>query len=148
MTRNLAIFLLAGLVASSAGAAVYRWVDADGRIYYSDSPPKQSNAKSVKLPSNTVAPVTPVPKAKPAMATGEKVRLYTTAWCGYCKKARAHLASRNIPFEDIDIETTDRGQREYRELGGNGVPVIFVGSQRMDGYDQGGVEGMLKAGGW
>lgn len=148
MIRNLSLLLLAVLVSSGAGAAVYRWVDADGRIYYSDSPPKQSSAKSVKLPSNNVAPVTPVPKAKPAVTSGEKVRLYTTTWCGYCKRARAHLASRNIPFEDIDIETTDRGQREYREMGGNGVPVIFVGSRRMDGYDQGELEGMLRAGGW
>jgi len=69
---------------------------------------------------------------------GERVRLYTTTWCGYCKKARAYLRSRNIPFDDIDVETTDRGRREYREIGGNGVPVIFVGERRMDGYDQAG----------
>lgn len=149
MMKNLSILVLAALVSSGAVAAIYRWVDADGRIFYSDSPPKQSNnAKSVKLPSNTVAPVTPVPKAKPAVAAGEKVTLYTTTWCGYCKKARAYLNARNIPFDDVDVETTDRGRREYREMGGNGVPVIFVGSQRMDGYDQSGLEGMLKAAGW
>lgn len=148
MPKHLSMLVLAALVSSSAGAAIYRWVDADGRVFYSDSPPKQSNAKSVKLPSNTVAPVTPVPKAQPAAAAGEKVTLYTTTWCGYCKKARAYLNARNIPFDDVDVETTDRGRREYREMGGNGVPVIFVGSRRMDGYDQGGLEGMLKAAGW
>jgi glutaredoxin len=150
MMKNLSILVLAALVSSGAGAAIYRWFDADGRIVYSDSPPKQSgNAKSVKLPSNTVAPVTPVPQAKPAAAAaGEKVTLYTTTWCGYCKKARAYLNARNIPFDDVDVETTDRGRREYRAMGGNGVPVILVGSQRMDGYDQSGLEGMLKAAGW
>jgi len=148
MIKNLSILVLAALVSSSAGAAIYRWVDADGRVFYSDGPPKQSNAKSVKLQSNTVAPVTPVPKAKPAAAAGEKVTLYTTTWCGYCKKARAYLNARNIPFDDVDVETTDRGRREYREMGGNGVPVIFVGTQRMDGYDQSGLQEMLKASGW
>jgi glutaredoxin len=147
--KNLSILVFAALVSSAAGAAIYRWVDADGRIFYSDSPPRQSDARPVKLPSNTVAPVTPAPRAKPAAATaGEKVTLYTTTWCGYCKKARAYLNARNIPFDDVDVETTDRGRREYREMGGNGVPVIFVGSQRMDGYDQSGLEGMLRAGGW
>ncbi|MBX9632803.1 MAG: glutaredoxin family protein [Burkholderiales bacterium] len=148
MSKNLPIFVLALILSSSAGAAIYRWVDADGRIFYSDSPPKQGGAKSVKIQPNTVAPVAPLPKAKPAAAAGEKVTLYTATWCGYCKKARAYLESRNIPFDDVDVETTDRGRREYREMGGNGVPVIFVGSQRMDGYDQGSLQAMLKAGGW
>lgn len=148
MSKNLPILVLALLLCTSADAAIYRWMDADGRIFYSDSPPKQGNAKSVKLQSNTVAPVVPVPKSKPAAVAGEKVTLYTTTWCGYCKKARAYLNSRNIPFDDVDVEATDRGRREYREMGGNGVPVIFVGSRRMDGYDQGGLQDMLKAAGW
>jgi glutaredoxin len=94
-----------------------------------------------------VAPTAPS-EPKAAVAQGDKVKLYTTAWCGYCKKARAYLNARNIPFEDIDVETTDRGRREFREINGNGVPVIFVGDRRMNGYDQGGLQNMLKAAGW
>lgn len=130
----------------SADAGIYRWIDGQGRIVYSDSPPKQGNVKTVKLETNVVAPTAP-PEPKAAVQ-GEKVKLYTTAWCGYCKKARAYLNARNIPFEDIDVETTDRGRREFREINGNGVPVIFVGDRRMNGYDQGGLQNMLKAAGW
>lgn len=43
------------LVAGVAQAEVYRWVDADGRIVYGDSPPKKSGAKAVNLPNLTVA---------------------------------------------------------------------------------------------
>jgi len=139
--------LSATLLAGSAGAGIYRWVDSGGRIVYSDSPPKHGGTKSVKLETGVVAPTAP-PEPKGAAVQGDKVRLYTTIWCGYCKKARAYLRSRNIPFDDIDVETTDRGRREYREIGGNGVPVIFVGERRMDGYDQGGLQDMLKAAGW
>jgi len=139
--------LSATLLAGSASAGIYRWVDADGRIVYSDSPPKNGGTKPVKLETGVVAPTAP-PEPKAAAVQGERVKLYTTTWCGYCKKARAYLKSRNIPFEDIDVETTDRGRREYREIGGNGVPVIFVGERRMDGYDQGGLQAMLKAAGW
>jgi glutaredoxin len=146
--RPLFVFALsATLLAGSASAGIYRWVDADGRIVYSDSPPKQGSAKSVKLETSVVVPTAP-PEPKAAAVQGDRVKLYTTTWCGYCKKARAHLKSRNIPFDDIDVETTDRGRREYREIGGNGVPVIFVGERRMDGYDQGGLQDMLKAAGW
>jgi len=139
--------LSANLVVGSAEAAIYRWVDADGRIVYSDNPPKQVKAKSVKLETNVVAPTAP-PEPKAAAVQGDKVKLYSTTWCGYCKKARAYLKSRNIPFEDIDVETTDRGRREFRDINGNGVPVVFVGDRRMDGYDQGGLQNMLKAAGW
>lgn len=146
--RLLFVFALsATLFAGSASAGIYRWVDAGGRIVYSDSPPKQGGAKSVRLETNVVAPTAP-PEPKAAAVQGDRVKLYTTTWCGYCKKARAYLRSRNIPFDDIDVETTDRGRREYREMGGNGVPVIFVGERRMDGYDQGGLQDMLKAAGW
>lgn len=133
--------------AGSAGAAIYRWIDAQGRIVYSDSPPKQGHSKTVKLETDVIAPSAP-PEPKAAAVQGEKVKLYTTAWCGYCKKARAYLKARSIPFEDIDVETTDRGRREFRDINGNGVPVIFVGDRRMDGYDQGGLQNMLRAAGW
>jgi hypothetical protein len=32
-------------------------------------------------------------------------------------------------------------------LGGNGVPVILVGQQRMNGFDAGGLKSLLKAAG-
>ena len=101
----------------------------------------------MKFDANVVAPTAP-PAPKAAAVQGDKVKLYSTTWCGYCKKARAYLKSRNIPFEDIDVETTDRGRREFRDINGNGVPVVFVGDRRMDGYDQGGLQNMLKAAGW
>lgn len=36
-------------------AKVYRWVDADGNVTYGDDPPKKSQAKTVDLPTLTVA---------------------------------------------------------------------------------------------
>lgn len=148
IVRLLFLFALSATVlAGSVSAGIYRWVDTDGRVVDPDSPPKHGNTKSVKLETSVVAPAAP-PEPKVAAVQGDRVKLYTTTWCGYCKKARAYLKSRNIPFDDIDVETTDRGRREYREIGGNGVPVIFVGERRMDGYDQGGLQDMLKAAGW
>ncbi|MEO8756057.1 MAG: glutaredoxin family protein [Casimicrobiaceae bacterium] len=141
--------VLASVACSIASADIYRWTDTEGRIVYSDAPPKQGKAKSVRLETNVVSPPAAIaPVERKAVLAGEKVKLYTTAWCGYCKKARAYLKSRNIPFEDVDVETTQRGKREFEAINGNGVPVIFVGERRMDGYDQGGLQEMLTAAGW
>jgi hypothetical protein len=61
-----------------AYAKVYRWVDADGNVVYGDNPPKASKAKTVDLPSLTIAdgfvpqapqePPTSTPAAMPPQA--------------------------------------------------------------------------------
>jgi glutaredoxin len=76
------------------------------------------------------------------------VRLYGTQWCGYCRRARELLNSRNIPFDDIDIDASPRGREQFALLGGEGVPLILVGRQRMDGYDKTRLEAMLREAGW
>ena len=40
---------------------------------------------------------------------------------------------------------TAEARSEYDRLGARGVPVILVGRQRMDGYDQGRLESMLRS---
>lgn len=77
-----------------------------------------------------------------------RVRLYGTQWCGYCRQAREYLSSRNIPFDDIDIDASDRGRQQFAQLDGKGVPLILVGRQRMDGYDKTRLEAMLREAGW
>lgn len=81
-------------------------------------------------------------------AFDRQVRLYTATWCGYCRQARAYLDSRRIPYEDIDVESSERGRRQYAQLGGAGVPIILVGRQRMDGYEQDELKRMLAKAGW
>jgi glutaredoxin len=144
--------LLCLLACVSASAEIYRWTDAHGRVHYSDKPPPDRAAKQVriKVPSITgPAVVTPArPGAVSQAAARQPVKIFTTAWCGYCKKAKAHLAARGVPYREIDVETSDSGQREYAELRGRGVPVILVGSQRMDGFDAQGLDAMLTAAGY
>ncbi len=35
------------------------------------------------------------------------VKIYTTNYCGYCKKAKALLEERGIAFEEIDVTDND-----------------------------------------
>ncbi len=32
--------------------------------------------------------------------------MYSTSWCGYCKRLKSQLADLGIPFEEINIEET------------------------------------------
>ena len=61
--------------------------------------------------------------------------MYSTSWCGYCKKAARYFRQRGIPFRDYDIEKSEKAARDYKKLNGRGVPIILVGKRRMNGFD-------------
>ncbi len=42
--------------------------------------------------------------------------MYSTSWCGYCKKTHDYFNSNNIAFEEYDVETTTKGKRDYEKL--------------------------------
>jgi mycoredoxin len=61
------------------------------------------------------------------------VIVLTTSWCGYCRSLRQHLAERNIPYTDLDVEHTTEGRYAYNSVRGRGVPITIVGSQVIRG---------------
>ncbi len=64
------------------------------------------------------------------------VVLYATDWCGYCRKARELLADNNIQYTEFDIEKSDEGRRRYDDLGGNGIPLLNVNGNIINGYNK------------
>ncbi len=74
------------------------------------------------------------PPSREALNNGAVV-LYSTSWCGYCEKTRDLLDSNDIDFYEYDIEHSTDGFNQYKALGGNGVPVLTVGSEVVKGYD-------------
>jgi len=142
----MAAFCAATLILAPALAGVYKWTDESGRIHYSDQPPPSRKAEQVRIRINSYTGPAVVSKAGTAAAPGEVV-IYTTEWCGYCKKAKAFLDARGVRYREVDVEASPEARQEFARLGGRGVPVILVGEQRMDGYDQGRLETMLEAAG-
>jgi glutaredoxin len=127
MTEFRFLFLVALIMPTLAGADVYKWTDAQGRIHYSDSPPPAVKARQVKVKVNSIqgpAAVSSVGGSAQAKR-GDKVRIYTTAWCPSCKKAKAYLAAKGVPYEELDVETSERAGAEFARLGASGVPVIW-----------------------
>lgn len=138
--RLLRCFLaLCGLVlllsAVGARADIYKWVDGSGKLHFSDQPPARGPAETVKLRINTyTSPKVSTTETQSLAGGSNKVVIYSASWCGVCKKAKAYFRQRQIPFQDYDVENNSRARREFRELGGRGVPIILVGNQRMNGF--------------
>jgi glutaredoxin len=146
MRSAVALFLLVGLVPGATADKVYKWTDETGKVHYSNTPPGGgAQARELELRIPTYEGEAEISTAN---AVGRGVTLYTTSTCGYCKKAIAYLRKRSIPFTEYDVEKSATGKLDYRRLNGRGVPIILVGNQRMDGFNETRLADMLKRAGY
>ena len=145
---RLALFALALLACLPAGAQqIHRWVDADGRVRYGESPPPGVKSVPVQSRINTYAGQ-PVVSGAAGGGTRPPIVMYTTEWCTYCKQARAFFQHERIRYAELDVEKSAAARAEYQRIGGRGVPVIVVGTQQMTGFSEPQMRQMLKAAGY
>lgn len=66
------------------------------------------------------------------------VVMYSTAWCGYCQRARNLLERKGVVIREIKIDQTP-GERELmlqKSGGRRTVPQIFIGERHVGGFDE------------
>lgn len=66
-----------------------------------------------------------------------RVTMYTTAYCGYCRRAERLLEAKGITDIDrvrVDEEPEAR-QAMMRRTGRRTVPQIYIGDHHVGGYD-------------
>jgi glutaredoxin len=149
MSRILAA-LLATLFASAASAQLYRWVDQNGKVHYTDTPPQSATARVVekKKPSGSVVEGT-TPYAVQQAAKTFPVTLYTAGTCeAPCKDARDLLAKRGVPYSEVAITEPKQLDELKRLSGGDEVPVLVVGKSVIKGFEAGSYNGALDTAGY
>ena len=63
--------------------------------------------------------------------------MYTTAWCGYCVRAKALLDARGLDYEEVDLGDDPGFRARLNELtGGWTVPQIVIGDRPIGGYTE------------
>ncbi|MEE9448118.1 MAG: glutaredoxin domain-containing protein [Arenicellales bacterium] len=133
-TKLKALFLLSIGFGLNVGAAeIYKWVGEDGQIHYGNA--RQMRDRSERIEMN-ISSYEHVDISNRESTYQDKVVMYSTSWCGYCKQARRHFQANNIDYIEFDIEKNRKAKRAYDKLGGRGVPVILVGNQRMNGFNK------------
>lgn len=66
-----------------------------------------------------------------------QVEMYSSDWCGYCRRARALLESKGVVFTEIDVDMIPGARAEMAARGGGDtVPQIFIGGQPVGGCDE------------
>lgn len=66
-----------------------------------------------------------------------KIEIYTKFTCGFCFRAKALLADKNVTFEEYDITMGGPKREEMiqRANGGSTVPQIFIDDKHIGGSD-------------
>ena len=66
-----------------------------------------------------------------------RVQMYTTAWCGYCVRAKALLDSKGIEYEEVRVDDDPAFRQKLLELtGGWTVPQILLDGRPIGGYTE------------
>ena len=139
ITLSLGISL--ALAASSAvGQQLYRWVDKNGKVTYSQDPPPAGAATKVeqKQLKSSFVETGGLPYELQQTARNFPVTLYTGPDCGDpCKNGLALLSKRGVPFKEISVVDTN-GIAELKKISGKEqLPVLIVGRTVATGFTDG-----------
>ncbi|MBL4864890.1 MAG: DUF4124 domain-containing protein [Pseudomonadales bacterium] len=132
------VFILSMLVVEAVCGEIYKWVDDSGKVNFGDHKAEEGKAEEVTVEINTYTNVT---YDISIFDYGhQKVVMYSTEWCSYCKKAKKYFKDNEISFVEYDIEKSSRARNRYDKMGATGIPVIIVGKKRMNGFNVKGFE--------
>ena len=132
--RNaLACGLIAAITAAGAaaqGQQVYRYVDRDGRVVYSDRmPPSDSKDVQAKRLRANIIENSELPLVAQQAQERFPVKLYTFSCGEVCAAGEALLNRRGVPFTAVNVETPDGADQLAKVTGELKAPVLQVGDK-------------------
>jgi len=142
--------LLLIALSTPALAQQYRWVDKDGRVQYTDTPPPAS-AKDIRkaAPASEKAAPAAVPYELARAQKDFPVTLYSAPNCKEgCTAVRDALNKRGVSFKEIQVWDAASNEELKRVSGGTGVPVTLVGRSMHRGFEQEQFDALLDSAGY
>jgi glutaredoxin len=136
--RPAAVLAIAIFLVSAHAQQLYRWVDKDGRVTYSQNPPPVGAARNVQsksLGSTSTVETSALPYAAQVAMKNFPVTLHASPDCGSpCDSGRDYLQKRGIPFREVSV-TDQKTLDQVKAVSGKiQVPVLQVGSRAESGF--------------
>lgn len=142
-----AIALLA-IAGGAAAQQLYRSVDPNGRVVFSDQPPAAvgkaapaparagatPNTPTATAAATTSASTAGLPFELRQVAQRYPVMLYTGDDCAPCDTGRSLLTTRGVPFEERTVKTSQDTDALTRLSGQASLPLLSIGTQQLKGY--------------
>jgi uncharacterized protein DUF4124/glutaredoxin len=138
------------IASADAVGQVYRWTDSDGKIHYTQTPPPPQ-AKGVQRKDFRpgASGSIDLPYATQMAAKNYPVTLYTQPDCGsLCDQTRAVLVKRAVPFREVSVVDQKEIDEVKRLSGGEGLPLLVVGSLTQVGFQESLINSLLDTAGY
>jgi glutaredoxin len=136
---------------TASAQELYRWVDKDGKVHYTQQPPARDTAKAVESRKFSSAPsgTQQLPYALQQAIRNYPVTLYTTPECKQgCVEARDLLARRGVPYREVSVTDERSNEALKAATGDNKVPAATIGAVTLKGFEQGAMNGALDTAGY
>jgi glutaredoxin len=149
-----AVIFAALLAAACAAGAqqLYRWIDAQGRVHVTDTPPppgaRSAQSKSVSPAGEAPAAGESLPYGVQLAARNFPVTLYTAPDCAPCAEARSLLNARGVPFREVLVAGEAQQQELQKAVGALAVPSVVVGASVQRGFEEGAYHSLLDVAGY
>ncbi|HEY9104606.1 glutaredoxin family protein [Chitinimonas sp.] len=144
----LSALLCVALLPLAQAAKIYQYKDANGNVVFSDQPPPGQKADTKDVKANVVQ------TSGGTFSTREAIRKNPVVlWsnnCGEnCDNARSLLAKRGVPYSLRNPQASPADFDQLKKIAGDGVvPVLQIGDKVIKGYQEGGWDAALDAGGY
>src|SRR6185436_10657542 len=124
-------------LAPLAQAETYKWVDADGKVHYSDQPPPPDARKSERKRLSDKPAEVALPYVLRQAIKNFPVTLFVYDCGDGCTRARDFLVKRGVPHTSKD-PTAPGMREELRKVTGGAevVPVLQVGRRVLRGFEE------------
>lgn len=144
------LFISTLLLIPHAHAQMYKWVGANGKTVYSDTPPP-ANAKklaSKSMEASSSLSSVKLPPELQAAVSKNPVTFYSTSNCSACNEARTMLKQNGIPFIEKTVKTNEDIDKLKQISGDSALPLIIVNKSKFFGFNEDEWRAALSAGGY
>ena len=113
---------------------VYKSVDKQGRVTYSEVPPLPGSGDKVVGDGAGSNPA--LPYALQQIVSRYPVTLYTTADCAPCINARIMLTQRGVPYTERSVISNEDIDAYKRISNDTSLPMATIATQQLKGYEE------------
>lgn len=133
-----ALALAAGaLIVPNAQAQIYRSIDAQGRVTFTDTPGTAAQAVAPGPGQATAGTgLAALPYELRQVRARYPVTLYAGPQCAPCDLGRSLLTQRGIPFAEKTVASAEDIAALRRLTDSAELPVLAVGTKQIKGYEQ------------
>jgi glutaredoxin len=143
MLPTLGLFALCSILSMSqvAHAQMYKWIGANGKMVYSDTPPPANAKKLVSKSMDSSGAQQSNIKFPPELDVAVRknpVTLYTTTVstpCAPCNEARTLLKQNGIPFAEKTVKTQEDIEKLRQVSGDTQLPALLISRAKFSGFD-------------